>query len=73
MKSELHVVEREAKEDKERAKNFLDSVTGELKTLKTTLEEVMKRERQVCIMWHLAKSNFVLHYIFLGNLHQNYL
>ncbi|XP_015281646.1 PREDICTED: coiled-coil domain-containing protein 170 [Gekko japonicus] len=47
VKSELHVVEREAKEDKERAKNILESVTSESKTLKTTLEEVMKRERQL--------------------------
>ncbi|XP_077205668.1 coiled-coil domain-containing protein 170 isoform X1 [Paroedura picta] len=47
VKSELHVVEREAKEDKERAKNTLESVTSELKILKTTLEEVMKRERQL--------------------------
>uniref|UniRef100_A0ACB8GBJ4 Uncharacterized protein n=1 Tax=Sphaerodactylus townsendi TaxID=933632 RepID=A0ACB8GBJ4_9SAUR len=46
VKSELHVVEREAKEDKEQAKNMLESVTSELSILKTTLEEVMKRERQ---------------------------
>nr|XP_056709633.1 coiled-coil domain-containing protein 170 [Euleptes europaea] len=47
VKSELRVIEREAKEDKERAKNILESVTSELNTLKTTLEEVMKRERQL--------------------------
>ncbi|XP_048344623.1 coiled-coil domain-containing protein 170 isoform X2 [Sphaerodactylus townsendi] len=47
VKSELHVVEREAKEDKEQAKNMLESVTSELSILKTTLEEVMKRERQL--------------------------
>ncbi|XP_054832290.1 coiled-coil domain-containing protein 170 [Eublepharis macularius] len=47
VKSELHIAEREAKEDKERAKNILESVTNELKTLKTTLDEVMKRERQL--------------------------
>ncbi|XP_060096885.1 coiled-coil domain-containing protein 170 isoform X2 [Heteronotia binoei] len=47
VKSELHVVEREAREDKERAKNILESITSEVKTLKTSLEEVMKRERQL--------------------------
>ncbi|XP_053148635.1 coiled-coil domain-containing protein 170 isoform X2 [Hemicordylus capensis] len=47
VKSELHVAEREAKEDKEKARNMLESVASELKTLRTTLEEVKKRERQL--------------------------
>ncbi|KAL8186062.1 UNVERIFIED_CONTAM: hypothetical protein K2H54_062591 [Gekko kuhli] len=62
VKSELHVAEREAKEDKERAKNILESVTSELKTLKTTLEGVMKRERQVCVsMTDVAPGQEQLH------------
>lgn len=45
---ELHVRERAAKEDKEKAKHLLESVTTEAIALKSTLEEVMKREKQVC-------------------------
>nr|XP_034964641.1 coiled-coil domain-containing protein 170 isoform X4 [Zootoca vivipara] len=47
VKSELHDVEREAKEDKEKAKSRLESVTSELGTLKSTLQAVMKREKQL--------------------------
>ncbi|XP_066478852.1 coiled-coil domain-containing protein 170 [Tiliqua scincoides] len=47
IQSELHVVEREAKEDKEKTRSLLESVSSESKTLKSTLEEVMKRERQL--------------------------
>ncbi|XP_062833402.1 coiled-coil domain-containing protein 170 isoform X4 [Anolis carolinensis] len=47
VKSELHVVERDAKEDKEKAKNMLESVMNELTTLKSALEEVMKRKEQL--------------------------
>ncbi|XP_053238154.1 coiled-coil domain-containing protein 170-like isoform X6 [Podarcis raffonei] len=47
VKSELHDVEREAKEDKEKAKSKLESVTSELGTLKSTLQAVMKREKQL--------------------------
>ncbi|XP_062981762.1 coiled-coil domain-containing protein 170 [Elgaria multicarinata webbii] len=47
VKSELHVLEHEAKEDKEKAKNMLESVTSELATLKAALEAVMKKERQL--------------------------
>ncbi|XP_042302835.1 coiled-coil domain-containing protein 170 isoform X2 [Sceloporus undulatus] len=54
VKSELHVVEREAKEDKEKAKNMLESVTSELTMLKSALEEVTKRKRQTLCIWHKA-------------------
>ncbi|XP_075056815.1 coiled-coil domain-containing protein 170 [Mixophyes fleayi] len=47
VKSELDFTEREAKEEKEKADNFIDVVTSELKTLKKTLEEVSKREKQL--------------------------
>ncbi|XP_007484816.1 coiled-coil domain-containing protein 170 isoform X3 [Monodelphis domestica] len=47
IKSELDITEHEAKEDKERAKTMLDVVTSEMKTLKTTLEETTKREKQL--------------------------
>ncbi|XP_061480116.1 coiled-coil domain-containing protein 170 isoform X1 [Rhineura floridana] len=47
VKSEFHVVEREAREDKEKGKNMLESVNRELATLKSTLVTVMKRERQL--------------------------
>ncbi|KAM8946547.1 coiled-coil domain-containing protein 170 [Pelodytes ibericus] len=47
VKSELEFTEREAKDEKERATNMLEAVTGELKTLKKTLEEVSKREKQL--------------------------
>ncbi|XP_070589820.1 coiled-coil domain-containing protein 170 isoform X2 [Erythrolamprus reginae] len=47
VQSELHVREREAKEDKEKAKHLLESVTTEATALKSTLEEVMKREKQL--------------------------
>lgn len=67
VKSELHDVEREAKEDKEKARSLLESVTSESKTLKTTLEEVMKRERQVGVniaeKWHEALDHLVFEQI----------
>ncbi|XP_026560800.1 coiled-coil domain-containing protein 170 [Pseudonaja textilis] len=47
VQSELHVREREAKENKEKAKHLLESVTTEATALKSTLEEVMKREKQL--------------------------
>ncbi|XP_074165640.1 coiled-coil domain-containing protein 170 [Sminthopsis crassicaudata] len=47
VKSELDITEHEAKEDKERARNMLDVVTSEMKTLKSTLEETTKREKQL--------------------------
>ncbi|XP_068794798.1 coiled-coil domain-containing protein 170 isoform X2 [Struthio camelus] len=47
VKSELHLKEHEANEDKEKAKNMLEAVTSEMKVLKTTLAEVGKRERQL--------------------------
>ncbi|XP_027730608.1 coiled-coil domain-containing protein 170, partial [Vombatus ursinus] len=46
VKSELDITEHEAKEDQERARNMLDVVTSEMKTLKSTLEETTKREKQ---------------------------
>ncbi|XP_067845469.1 coiled-coil domain-containing protein 170 [Heptranchias perlo] len=46
-KSELDFTEFEAKEEKDRAQNILEAVSSELKTLKQTLEEVAKRERQL--------------------------
>ncbi|XP_066452050.1 coiled-coil domain-containing protein 170 isoform X2 [Eleutherodactylus coqui] len=47
VKSELDYTEREAKEEKEKATNYIEVITSELKTLKTTLEEVSKREKQL--------------------------
>ncbi|XP_053317355.1 coiled-coil domain-containing protein 170 isoform X2 [Spea bombifrons] len=47
LKSELDFTEQEAKEEKERAGNMFEVVTSELKTLKKTLEEVSKREKQL--------------------------
>lgn len=49
VKSELHLMEHEAKEDKERARNMLEATNSEVKALKTTLAEVTKREKQVGI------------------------
>ncbi|XP_072361277.1 coiled-coil domain-containing protein 170 [Scyliorhinus torazame] len=46
-KSDLDFTEFEAKEEKGRARNILEAVGSELKTLKQTLEEVGKRERQL--------------------------
>ncbi|XP_078413709.1 coiled-coil domain-containing protein 170 [Cetorhinus maximus] len=46
-KSELDFTEFEAKEEKDRARNILEAVGSELKTLKQTLEEMGKRERQL--------------------------
>ncbi|XP_059504800.1 coiled-coil domain-containing protein 170 isoform X1 [Stegostoma tigrinum] len=46
-KSELDLTELEAKEEKERARNILEAVGSELKTLKQTLQEVARRERQL--------------------------
>ncbi|XP_014460985.1 coiled-coil domain-containing protein 170 isoform X1 [Alligator mississippiensis] len=47
VKSELHLMEHEAKEDKERARNMLEATNSEVKALKTTLAEVTKREKQL--------------------------
>ncbi|XP_073413783.1 coiled-coil domain-containing protein 170 [Dendrobates tinctorius] len=47
IKSELDYTEREAKEEKEKTTNYIEVITSELKTLKTTLEEVSKREKQL--------------------------
>eukprot|EP00079_Xenopus_tropicalis_P035703 XP_017949474.1 PREDICTED: coiled-coil domain-containing protein 170 [Xenopus tropicalis] len=47
VKSELEFTERDAQEEKERSANLLEVVTSELKTLKKTLEEVVKREKQL--------------------------
>ncbi|XP_062913343.1 coiled-coil domain-containing protein 170 [Mobula hypostoma] len=46
-KSELDFTELETKEEKDRARNILEAVSSELKTLKQTLEAVAKRERQL--------------------------
>ncbi|MEE6475042.1 hypothetical protein FKM82_010593, partial [Ascaphus truei] len=46
LKSELDFTEHEAKEEKGRATNLLEVITSELKTLKKTLEEVVRREKQ---------------------------
>ena len=47
VKSELDTTELEAKEDKERARNMMEVVTSEMRTLKKSLEEAEKREKQV--------------------------
>ncbi|KAM8809774.1 coiled-coil domain-containing protein 170 [Eudromia elegans] len=47
VKSELHLKEREANEDKEKAKNMMKALSSEMQVLKTTLAEVAKRERQL--------------------------
>ncbi|KAF6364162.1 coiled-coil domain containing 170 [Rhinolophus ferrumequinum] len=47
VKSELDATEHEAKEDKERARNVIEVVTREVKTLKKSLEEAEKREKQL--------------------------
>lgn len=47
VKSELHLKELKATEDKEKAKNMLEAVSSEMKVLKTILAELTRRERQV--------------------------
>ncbi|XP_078226435.1 coiled-coil domain-containing protein 170 isoform X2 [Callithrix jacchus] len=47
VKSELDATEHEAKENKERARNMIEVVTSEMKTLKKSLEEAEKREKQL--------------------------
>lgn len=47
VQSELDATEHEAKEDKERARNMMEVVTSETRTLKKSLEEAEKREKQV--------------------------
>ncbi|XP_073528808.1 coiled-coil domain-containing protein 170 [Phyllobates terribilis] len=47
IKSELDYTEQEAKDEKEKTTNYIEVITSELKTLKTTLEEVSKREKQL--------------------------
>ncbi|ELW72767.1 hypothetical protein TREES_T100017502 [Tupaia chinensis] len=46
VKSELDTTEHEAKEHKERARNMIEVVTSEMKTLRKSLEEAEKREKQ---------------------------
>ncbi|CAK6446509.1 unnamed protein product [Pipistrellus nathusii] len=47
VKSELDTTELEAQEDKARARNTIEVVTSELKTLRKSLEEAEKREKQL--------------------------
>nr|XP_054361577.1 coiled-coil domain-containing protein 170 isoform X4 [Mirounga angustirostris] len=47
VKPELDTAEHEAQEDKERARNMMEVVTSEMKTLKKCLEEAETREKQV--------------------------
>ncbi|XP_071596678.1 coiled-coil domain-containing protein 170-like isoform X4 [Heliangelus exortis] len=47
VKSELLLKEHKANEEKEKTKNMLEAVTSEIKVLKTTLEDLAKRERQL--------------------------
>ncbi|NWX97619.1 CC170 protein, partial [Nothoprocta ornata] len=47
VKSELHLKEHEANEDKEKANNMMKALSSEMEVLKTTLAEVAKRERQL--------------------------
>nr|KAF6461539.1 coiled-coil domain containing 170 [Molossus molossus] len=47
VRSELDMTAHKAKEDKERARNTMDVVTSERKTLKKSLEEAEKREKQL--------------------------
>lgn len=47
VKSELNTAEHEAQQDKERARNMIEVVTSEMKTLKKSLEDAEKREKQV--------------------------
>ncbi|XP_023562005.1 coiled-coil domain-containing protein 170 [Octodon degus] len=46
-KSELGTVEHEAKEEKERARSVIEVVASEMKTLKKSLEDAEKREKQL--------------------------
>ncbi|XP_072851402.2 coiled-coil domain-containing protein 170 isoform X9 [Pogona vitticeps] len=56
VKSELHVLEHEAKENKEKAKNMLGSVTSELNTVKSALEEVVKRKKQAFLIFSNSQT-----------------
>ncbi|XP_042539622.1 coiled-coil domain-containing protein 170 [Dipodomys spectabilis] len=47
VKSELGSLEHEARENKERSRTMIQVVTSEVKTLKQSLEEAMKREKQL--------------------------
>ncbi|XP_069867188.1 coiled-coil domain-containing protein 170 isoform X2 [Dipodomys merriami] len=47
VKSELGSLEHEARENKERSRTMIQVVTSEVKTLKKSLEEAMKREKQL--------------------------
>ncbi|XP_040206814.1 coiled-coil domain-containing protein 170 [Rana temporaria] len=47
IKSELDFTEREAKEEKDKTGNYVEVITSELKTLKKTLEDISKREKQL--------------------------
>ncbi|XP_069090818.1 coiled-coil domain-containing protein 170 isoform X2 [Pleurodeles waltl] len=47
VKSELDFREQEAREEKDRYKSMLEAVSSELQTLKKTMEDIVKRERQL--------------------------
>ncbi|XP_036906622.1 coiled-coil domain-containing protein 170 isoform X2 [Sturnira hondurensis] len=47
VQSELDAAEHEAKEDKERSRNVMEVVASEMRTLKKSLEEAEKREKQL--------------------------
>ncbi|KAM3932037.1 coiled-coil domain-containing protein 170 [Leptodactylus fuscus] len=61
VKSELDYTEREAKEEKDKATNYIEVITSELKTLKTTLEEVSKREKQLVDFREVVSRMLGLH------------
>ncbi|KAM4866082.1 coiled-coil domain-containing protein 170 [Thomomys bottae] len=47
VKSELDSLEHEAREEKDRSRTMIEVVTSEVKILKKSLEEAMKREKQL--------------------------
>ncbi|XP_019494441.1 PREDICTED: coiled-coil domain-containing protein 170 isoform X2 [Hipposideros armiger] len=61
VKSELDTTEHEAKEDKERARNMIDVVTRDVKTLKKSLEEAEKREKQLVDFREVVSKMLGLH------------
>ncbi|XP_071596676.1 coiled-coil domain-containing protein 170-like isoform X2 [Heliangelus exortis] len=60
VKSELLLKEHKANEEKEKTKNMLEAVTSEIKVLKTTLEDLAKRERQPCVIFQLLWAHSFL-------------
>ncbi|XP_025061387.1 coiled-coil domain-containing protein 170 isoform X2 [Alligator sinensis] len=60
VKSELHLMEHEAKEDKERARNMLEATNSEVKALKTTLAELTDFREVVSRMLGLSIANLAL-------------